>query len=368
MSRVKLGDIASIQSGPFGTQLHKNEYKHFGILMLNAKNIGNGTVITDSVDFVSQETADRLSKYKLSCGDIVFGRAGSIDKHVLIGPEYANTFQGTNCIRIRCENVALATYIAYYLWLPHIKSYIENSSGGSIQSYITSDFLKELEVNIPDNKADIEMISSLLSKIDRKIAINEKINVNLQQMAHIIYMHMFWGKRLNGKLGDIIIEQPKSTIQVNDTKNISGNIPFFTSGDAILKWNRSLVSGRNCFLNTGGNADVKFYVGESSYSTDTWCISAQNNMADYLYLLLDSIKPELDIKFFQGTSLRHLQKPLLKDRPIYIPSDLEIKKFNMLVQGWLSLNSNNIRESQKLERVRDWLLPMLMNGQACIES
>ena len=122
-------------------------------------------------------------------------------------------------------------------------------------------------------------------------------------MAYTKYMHMFYGKKSNGELGDIIVEQPKSHIQVGEAKEASGTVPFFTSGEAILKWPEALATGRNCFLNTGGNADVKFYVGESAYSTDTWCISAKNDMADYLYLLLDSIKLELNLKFSKALGL-----------------------------------------------------------------
>ena len=173
-------------------------------------------------------------------------------------------------------------------------------------------------------------------------------------MAYTKYMHMFYGKKSNGKLDDIIVEQPKSTIQVGEAKEASGTVPFFTSGEAILKWPEALTTGRNCFLNTGGNADVKFYVGESAYSTDTWCISAKNDMADYLYLLLDSIRLELNLKFFQGTGLKHLQKPILRDRPIYIPSDIELREFNIKVKPWLSMISDNIRESEALISLRDW--------------
>lgn len=89
-------------------------------------------------------------------------------------------------------------------------------------------------------------------------------------------------------------------------------------------------------------------------------------MEDYLYLLLNSIKQELNLKFFQGTGLKHLQKPLLKDKTIYIPSKEEILSFNADVKPWLSMISENIRESYRLSSLRDWLLPMLMNGQATI--
>lgn len=194
------------------------------------------------------------------------------------------------------------------------------------------------------------------------------LNDNLQLMAYTKYMHMFYKKKSNGKLDDIIVEQPKSPIQVGEAKEASGTVPFFTSGEAILKWPEALATGRNCFLNTGGNADVKFYVGKSAYSTDTWCISAKNDMADYLYLLFYSIRLELNLKFFQGTGLKHLQKPLLRDRSIYIPSDIELREFNIEVKPWLSMISDNIRESEELISLRDWLLPMLMNGQATISD
>ena len=185
-------------------------------------------------------------------------------------------------------------------------------------------------------------------------------------MAYDTYMHLFFGKIPNGKLGEILIESEKSTVQVGDAKVSDGNYPFFTSGAAILRWNKYFTDSRSCFLNTGGNADVKFYVGKAAYSTDTWCICAKDNLSDYLYLLLSSIKPELDQKFFQGTGLKHLQKPLLKDRAIYIPKKNETDDFNRQIMPMFNIISENTRENQQLTTLRDWLLPMLMNGQATI--
>ena len=124
----------------------------------------------------------------------------------------------------------------------------------------------------------------------------------------------------------------------------------------------SLVDDRNIFLNTGGNAGIKFYVGKAAYSTDTWCISVED-LSDYLYLLLKVIEPELDKKFFQGTGLKHLQKPLLKEHGIYIPTKAEREEFNSIVQPCFTKISANDRESRRLAKLRDWLLPMLMSGQ-----
>ena len=158
----------------------------------------------------------------------------------------------------------------------------------------------------------------------------------------------------------------KSDIQVGDAKNISGKYPFFTSGESILSWNKALVNGRYCFLNTGGNADVKFYVGQAAYSTDTWCICALNNLTDYLYLLLDTIKLELDKKFFWGTGLKHLQKDLLKARPIYIPTLEETARFNSAIVPILSKIVVCTKENIRLADLRNTILPLLMNGQIVV--
>lgn len=188
------------------------------------------------------------------------------------------------------------------------------------------------------------------------------------QIASIVYMHYFFERNPNGRLENIILEHSKSNIKVGEAQNTSGDVPFFTSGDSILKWNVPLVNDRCCYLNTGGNADVKFYVGKAAYSTDTWCISGKDKLSDYLFLLLCAIKSELDKKYFQGTGLKHLQKPLLKDRPIYIPTADELITFNTQIMPMMTKISENTRENQRLMSIRDWLLPLLMNGQAIVEA
>ncbi|MCD7798037.1 MAG: restriction endonuclease subunit S [Akkermansiaceae bacterium] len=367
MSRRALREIGKIQAGPFGTQLHKEEYVEEGIPMLNAKNVGDGVVILDSVDYVSESVCERLPNYILKEGDILFGRAGSIERHTYVTKEFEGCFQGTNCIRIRCNNPEMAAYVSYYLWSPQVKQTITNKTGGSVLSYITTDLLSEIVVDLPDEKT-LKAVSRLLLTLDWKIQNNNRINDNLAQMTYDTYMHLFFSKLPNGKLGDIILENNKSSVQVGMAKSANGKYPFFTSGDAILEWNECMVSGRNCYLNTGGNAGVKYYVGDAAYSTDTWCITGKNNTADYLYLTLLSIKPELNQKFFQGTGLKHLQKPLLRDRKIYIPCEEELSAFNKSIQPMFDMISANIRENQRLTKLRDWLLPMLMNGQATIED
>ena len=253
----------------------------------------------------------------------------------------------------------------YYVF-EYIRNSIQNAASGSIQDNINIEYLTSLKFKIPKKSIQDKMVN-ILKTIDSKIILNNTIIDTLQQQANDIYMHLFFRKNTNGTIKDILIENTKSSIQVGDAKYVKGQYPFFTSGSAILEWKEALVDGRNCYLNTGGNADVKFYVGKAAYSTDTWCITAKSEFSDYLFLMINSIKKELNIKFFQGTGLKHLQKDLLKSRPIYIPTDKEINKFNELIRPIFNLISEKTRENQELGDFRDWLLPILMNGQATVE-
>lgn len=205
-------------------------------------------------------------------------------------------------------------------------------------------------------------IAKIFNSIQNKIENNHKINELLHTLAYKIYEYYFKYKPKNAKLEQIIIENPKSNIMVKNAQKTQDKYPFFTSGDNILSYPKAIIDGRNCFLNTGGNAGIKFYVGKASYSTDTWCICA-NEFSDYLYLLLSSIKNHINQSFFQGTSLKHLQKNLLKKYPIYMPSVHEIKKFNQIMMPLLTLISINTRTSKKLEQIRDFLLPLLLKQQ-----
>ena len=187
-------------------------------------------------------------------------------------------------------------------------------------------------------------------------------------MAFTIFLHEFGNKDQNGNIEQILIENIKSKVKVRDSKDVSGDYPFFTSGESILEWNEYFVDGRTLFLNTGGNADVKFYVGKAAYSTDTWTITTNNDMSDYLYLYLKSIKSDLNRKFFNGSGLKHLQKHLFKQENIYLPTKEELNNFNDKVKSFFDTITVNKLENKKLNSLKEFLLPMLMNGQINVDD
>ncbi len=123
------------------------------------------------------------------------------------------------------------------------------------------------------------------------------------------------------KLGDIIIENKKSKFKVEDADN-SGYYPFFTSGESILTHSQYIIDGENIFLATGGIANIKYYNGKASYSTDTYSLKSKIPTKYLYYYLLKNIK-NIDYKYFSGSGLKHLQKDEFKKEEIIFPKSKE---------------------------------------------
>ena len=373
MNKFYLKDVAKIDISSVDKKSKENEQP---IRLCNFIDVYNNWAISKKMyDKFMRATANQneINRYKLKKGMIAITKDSETRDDIGMSTYIADSFEDVilgyhTALIIPNSSIVDSRYLNAYLNSTLGRKHFSNSASGSGQRYtLTIESIGNLAVYLPPLNIQ-KKIGNLLSKIDRKLENNIHINNNLEELAFNIYLHDFLGKKKNGKLENIIIENLKSSIQVGQAKDKKGQFPFFTSGDSVLEWSDFMVEGRNLYLNTGGNADVKFYVGKASYSTDTWCITANDNMADYLYLMLKSIKVELNKKFFQGSGLKHLQKPLLKQEKIYIPSKEEITEFNKVVQPMFDMIASNTRENKCLIELRDFLLPMLMNGQINIDD
>lgn len=338
MKKVKLGDVLEVKRG---TTLAGKYYATYGdkirLTLGNFNYPGGGfkkNISKDNIYF----NGPINNEYVLKKGDIITPLTEQVSG--LLGetariPEDNKYIQSGDIALIIPNEEKLDNKFAYYLISSTL---VKEQLGAAAQQtkirHTTPDKIKQCEVWIPDIELQ-KKIGKFLDLIDSKITNNNAIVRQLKAMAKTIYDYWFlqfefpneegkpykssggkmvWNEELqrdipegwgSAKLKDVIVENPKSKIKVGDVKNI-GKVPFFTSGAEILSTNDSIVSGLNCYLNTGGNADVKYYYGEASYSTDTWCITAEDGMKYILPFILDKIKPSMDKVFFQGTGLRHL--------------------------------------------------------------
>ena len=122
---------------------------------------------------------------------------------------------------------------------------------------------------------------------------------------------------------EIIIENPKSTLKVNQSK-YRGEYIFFTSGTKTRFYNNFLCNGKNIFIATGGKANVLFYEGKAAYSTDCYSITTKPFVdAKFLFYVLQSKIAEIDKDMFKGAALKHLQKKKFKNIKIKVPTMTE---------------------------------------------
>ena len=278
-------------------------------------------------------------------------------------------------------------YCYYLLRNLNLEDYA-NSSGVPT---LNRNFIEPLQVKYHE-KGEQDRIANILSILDDKISTNNKIIETSEKLMREIYDYWFvqfdfpdengrpykasdgemvYDEKLKREipkgwkaieLGDIIKEAKKSSVQVNGAREKVGAYPFFTSGDEILDFDEYYVDGFNIFLNTGGNADIKSYYGKSAYSTHTWCISA-DKYSYMLFIFLGIIKEQINNNCFAGSGLKHLQKNAFKKIKIVAPEDNLLRTFNDLAQSSYQAISSYKTENKKLASLRDWLLPMLMNGQ-----
>src|SRR3990170_224582 len=81
----KLGEVAEVQTGPFGSQLHQSDYKPVGTPIITVEHLGENKILHQNLPLVSDEDRYRLNKYVIEEGDIVFSRVGSVDRRAYVG-------------------------------------------------------------------------------------------------------------------------------------------------------------------------------------------------------------------------------------------------------------------------------------------
>ena len=365
------------------------------IPLVQGKNIKNGLFIEKYEWYIKKEISDKLTRSKLTKDCILLPYVGGLGEIGIFYHKY-DCHLASNIAKIELiDDYFDLEYLKYYLQSPTGQSFLFQSKQGSVQSNITMESIRNTNViNYP--KEYQRKIAKTLKLLDDKIINNKKIIDKYESLLKILFDYWFlqfnffsenkktynsameniiWNEKIRInvpktweviKIGDIIIENEKSKIKVNEALN-SGKYLFFTSGESILRYNEYLVDGFNIFLNTGGNPGIKAYKGKCFYSTDTWSISA-GKYTYFLYYYLLKLLPQFEMLFFAGSGLKHLQKNALKEKYIFIPEDKVLNKFNDIAENIWHKKEKNYNECEELSNLFDFLLPLLMNGQVTFKE
>jgi type I restriction enzyme S subunit len=188
-----LGELAIIQTGPFGSQLHADDYVQEGVPSIMPQNIGVNSVDTTDIARIASEDAKRLEKYLVAKGDIVFSRRGDVRRRALIRDRENGWLCGTGCLRVRfkdAEKLVHPEFASYYLGLPKILDWIEGNAVGTTMANLNSSILKDLPFLLPSFEEQ-KAIAEILSSLDEKIELNRKQNRILEAIAQTLFKRWF---------------------------------------------------------------------------------------------------------------------------------------------------------------------------------
>ena len=155
----------SIQTGPFGSQLHASDYVDVGIPVVMPKDISLRRVQTDSIARVSPSDADRLARHKLAPGDVVFSRRGDVERHALISETERGWLCGTGCLLVRPgPKWPSPNFLSLLLDLPQSRLWLVRHAVGATVPNLNTGILGSVPVVMPAREVVIafeEIVSGL---------------------------------------------------------------------------------------------------------------------------------------------------------------------------------------------------------------
>lgn len=265
----------------------------------------------------------------------------------------------------------------YYKFID-VRRNLVNQANGSVFQNLKTDIVREFDINIPSINTQNKIVS-MLSKIDEKIELNEKINKNLLQQAQALYNHSF-----PYTVSDILPEgwrlgTVSEIIEIHDSKRIplSGAqrdkmkkkiYPYYGAASLMDYVDEYIFDGKYLLLGEDGTVvdDAGFPILQY-----VWGQFWVNNHAHILTGKLGYNVESLYMLFKQtpvrsivtGAVQPKISQVNLKSIPVVIPPTNLIRAFNNQVNEMFALIRNIEVENKSLSTLRDSLLPKLMSGE-----
>ena len=373
-----IGEVAEVQTGPFGSQLHKEDYVEAGTPIVTVEHLGQRRFSMQNLPRVKDCDRDRLLKYTLKTGDLVFSRVGSVDRISFVTDDENGWMFSGRCLRLRVFGEIDALWLYYFFCLEQTKQFVRNIAVGATMPSINTKLLSEVPVSYPENIADQRKIASILSLIDDKIELNSTINHNLQQQAQALYHQIFCSMPhpdwRNGVLSDIAVvvmgqspdgksynEDGIGTVFYQGRAEFGTRFPtqrlFTTEPKHMAQENDVLIS-------------VRAPVGDLNVAKEDCCIgrglgavrSKDGHQSFVLYTMF-ALRSQLNVFNGEGTVFGSINRDSLNSLPVIIPPIAEINKFEALVAPMDKAIRTNYDEICHLQSLRDALLPRLMSGE-----
>lgn len=389
-------------------------YSDSGISFIRSQNVLDMDFSTENLAFINDNQAEKLNNVIVEKNDILLNITGdSIARCTVVPEEILPARVNQHVSIIRCKNTEESKYVMYYL--QYMKKYLlQISKVGGTRNALTKEAIGKLPIKISD---DCNKISKILDNIDQKIHINNQINQELEAMAKTLYDYWFVqfdfpdqnGKPYKSSGGKMVYhpelkrEIPEGwgvetlidfeskiitgkTPSRANSDNFGGEIPFITIGD--IRGNTFIYSTSESLTDLGASVQQNKYlpegslcvsciatVGEIGFTTEWSHTNQQINSIVfedkthryYLYFALKNYFENAKASAKTGNTFANMNKEDFSGIRIILPSKEIKNNFHEISEPYFAQIKCLQGQNRELTQLRDWLLPMLMNGQVKVE-
>lgn len=355
-----LAEVADIQTGPFGSQLHKKDYVASGRPIVTVEHLGKRAFTRQNLPFVSEFDAERLKKYQMKHGDVIFSRVGSVDRCSYAEKRNEGWLFSGRCLRIRPKKSIDPEFLYYYLSSKAIKDFVRNIAVGATMPSINTTLMGEIP--IPAISLDRQRaIACIMSSLDIKLQANAKLNGYLEELCDALFLDFL--EQADGSWHEGTLEELAEVKYGKDHKKLAdGPYPVYGSGGFMRSAEKSLFSGESVLIPRKGSLNNVMYVNEAFWTVDTMFFTVPRipGAAKFLYQYVK----RLDLASMNsGSAVPSMTTSILNALSLPVPPRDSLLSFNAKLQSMYDAVRANNLENRRLESLRDSLLPKLMTGE-----
>ena len=386
---VTLGDLCEISSSK---RIFAKEYQSDGVPFYRGKEIiakQKGNAISNEL-FISR---NRYEEIKARYGvpqqrELLLTSVGTLGVPYVIKEEDFY-FKDGNLTWFRHFNGLDVEYLYYWFLSPYGKNEINTKAIGSTQKALTIDSLSKFDIKIPANLDDQRRIASILSSLDRKIELNNKINADLEEMAQAIFKNWFVdfepfkdGKFVDSELGMIpegwkvgglfdiaeIFDKKRKPLSGNVREKMDKIYPYYGAtscmdyvDDYIFDGIYTLIGEDGSVVKENGLPYMQYVWGKMWVNNHAHILQGKNGYSTEMIHVLLSIT---NIKFLvTGAVQAKLSQGNMQKILVAIPPKNVLDEIRPVIDNLYSKIRSLSDENSRLSLLRDTLLPRLMSGE-----
>lgn len=398
LTKYKFSDLYNMASGISSTK----EQAGHGSPFLSFSVVFNNYFVPDVLNDLMDTSEKEKDTYSIKEGDIFLTRTSEVVDELAMScvavKDYPEaTFSGfLKRLRPTQDNITYPKFMAFYLRSPMFRKTMTNNAVMTLRASLNEAIFSYLDLLLPAY-SEQRKAGDLLYLLNQKIALNNRINAELEAMAKTLYDYWFVqfdfpdanGKPYKTSGGKMVYNATlKREIPAGWSISNLGDIaelyqPKTISGKHLVDNGKYLVYGANgivgrfdeynhkksmvtitCRGNTCGNINI---TRPYSWITGNAMVVKPNHdylSSYYIYNLL--LTSEID-KVITGSAQPQITRANLAPLKVVNPAVDVLQRFSIIADGLFKKQISMLDENEKLSNLRDWLLPLLMNGQVTVK-